>query len=64
MYEPRHISNPIVLHLMSSNHGYTYEEALTLLTQMREDVFNGANPEEILYNIGLEPDYLEDLIFI
>jgi len=49
---------------MSSNHGYTYEESITLLTQMREDVFNGANPEEILYNIGLEPDYLEDLIFI
>ena len=64
MSEKPHISNPIVLHLMSSDYEYTYEEALTLLTQMREDVFNGANPEEILYNIGLEPDYLEDLIFI
>lgn len=64
MSEKPHISNPIVLHLMRPDNGYTYEEALTLLTQMREDVFNGANPEEILYNIGLEPDYLEDLIFI
>lgn len=29
---------------------------------MREEVLAGADPEEVLHNEGLEPDYLFDLI--
>jgi len=42
--------------------GYSEEEAQEILKEMREDVANGENPEELLYDIGLEPDYIFDLI--
>ncbi|MFW6272827.1 MAG: hypothetical protein ACOC2U_03510 [bacterium] len=42
--------------------GYSEEEAQEILEEMREDVCNGENPEELLYEIGLEPDYIFDLI--
>jgi len=42
--------------------GYSEEEAQEILQEMREDVANGENPEELLYDIGLEPDYIFDLI--
>jgi len=32
------------------------------IAAMRQEVANGADPEELLYEIGLEPDYVEDLI--
>ena len=41
----------------------TAEEADELIAEAREEVANGADPEEILYNdFGLEPDYIFDLI--
>ena len=41
----------------------TAEEADELIAEAREEVANGADPEEILYNdFGLEPDYVFDLI--
>jgi hypothetical protein len=36
------------------------EEITTSFYQMLED---GEDPSEILYDYGLEPDYLEDLLF-
>lgn len=57
-----HSSNPIIQHLMRPDNGYSYEEAVDELKFMVECFHSGENPEEILYNIGLEPDYLFDLI--
>ena len=31
--------------------------------QFNEMLMNGEDPSEILYDYGLEPDYLEDLLF-
>lgn len=41
----------------------TSEEADELIDAAREEIANGADPEEILYSdFGLEPDYIFDLI--
>jgi hypothetical protein len=40
----------------------TAEEADDLIAEMREQVNDGANPEHVLYDEGLEPDYVFDLI--
>jgi hypothetical protein len=42
--------------------GMTPEEAKTELNDMTQRVWDGENPEEVLYEIGLEPDYIFDLI--
>ena len=42
--------------------GYTYEEANQELDIMRTRVKNGEDPEDILYEIGLEPDYIYELL--
>lgn len=39
------------------------DEAEEMVQQMREDVLEGADPEELLYEIGLEPDYVMDLLW-
>lgn len=38
------------------------EDAKNALKTMIEDVNDGADPEEVLYEYGLEPDYVMDLI--
>lgn len=40
----------------------TRAEALAELNEMRERMFDGEDPEEILYEYGLEPDYVFDLL--
>ncbi|MBO6177838.1 MAG: hypothetical protein J6O04_01520 [Selenomonadaceae bacterium] len=40
----------------------THEEAVDLVQEMRERVLDGENPEEVLYDEGLEPDYIFELI--
>jgi hypothetical protein len=37
-------------------------EATDLVNEMRSRVFDGEDPEEVLYEEGLEPDYIFDLI--
>ena len=37
-------------------------EALALISDMRQAVLDGENPEELLYDIGLEPDYIFDIL--
>ena len=37
-------------------------EANALIEEMKEQVNDGEDPEELLYEIGLEPDYVLDLI--
>ena len=42
--------------------GLTSDEADREIERMREEIEDGADPEGILFDIGLEPDYLEDLL--
>ena len=44
------------------NQGNSRDEALELIRDMRERVMEGEDPEEILYEEGLEPDYVMDLL--
>lgn len=44
------------------NQGYSSSEADKIIDNMVEDVNNGADPEECLYDEGLEPDYVLDLL--
>jgi len=37
-------------------------EAIKQIAEMKERVLDGEDPEEILYEIGLEPDYVIDLL--
>ena len=40
----------------------TNSEAEESISEMRERMFQGEDPEELLEEIGLEPDYVFDLI--
>jgi hypothetical protein len=41
----------------------TRPEAEKFLNSLREEILAGEDPEEILYNdLGLEPDYIFDLL--
>lgn len=42
--------------------GMTEEEANERISEMAEEVMNGADPEEVLYDEGLEPDYVFDIL--
>lgn len=37
-------------------------EALAQIEEMQQAVLEGENPEELLYDIGLEPDYIFDIL--
>lgn len=41
----------------------SYDEAVEIFREMRRDVLEfGADPEEVLHDQGLEPDYIWELI--
>jgi hypothetical protein len=43
--------------------GMEPEDAAALIADLSERVYDGENPEELLYEeLGLEPDYIFDLI--
>lgn len=42
--------------------GASKEEAIAEFKDMRRRVWEGEDPEEVLYDIGLEPDYVFGLI--
>jgi hypothetical protein len=42
--------------------GLGFEEADELVSEMRERVLGGEDPEEVLHEEGLEPDYVFDLL--
>ena len=43
--------------------GLTAAEAMEEINDMRQQIYDHyANPEELLYYIGLEPDYVIDLL--
>jgi len=41
----------------------TAEEADNLIKEMKDRVISGEDPEEILHEEGLEPDYVFDLLY-
>jgi hypothetical protein len=43
--------------------GLTKAMALQQILEMRQQVAEGEDPEELLYEIGLEPDYILDLLW-
>ena len=43
--------------------GLTADEAREQVEEMHQDILNGADPEELLYDIGLEPDYIFDILY-
>lgn len=45
------------------NQGNPIEEVDDIISSMRDDVLEGNDPEEILEEYGLEPDYVFDLLF-
>jgi hypothetical protein len=49
--------------VLISRDGLTSQEADKEIKQLRQRVWNGENPEQILFNeLRLEPDYIMDLI--
>jgi hypothetical protein len=48
--------------LISSGKCKTDAAAIKKIASMRAQVANGKDPEKLLYNVGLEPDYVFDLL--
>lgn len=42
--------------------GMTRDEARDAINEMRQRVMDGEDPEELLHEIGLEPDYIWDIL--
>ena len=42
--------------------GMTAEEAKNQLNELRQQVIDGEDPEEVLYDVDLEPDYIFDIL--
>lgn len=51
-----------LLAVLMRSQDLTRVQALEELNEMKERVFEGEDPEEILYEYGLEPDYVLDLL--
>ena len=48
--------------ILEERDSYSKEDAIQQVQEMKERVLYGENPEDILYEIGLEPDYIFDLL--
>lgn len=51
-----------LLEVLMQRDGYSKSEALAEINAWRKDVSEGSNPEEVLFDNGLEPDYVFDLL--
>jgi ArsR family metal-binding transcriptional regulator len=49
--------------LISSEQAEDLKEAREIVKEMKERVNDGEDPEEILHEHGLEPDYIFDLLY-
>ena len=52
-----------LLSILMRRDGLTKAEALQSIHEMKEEVAAGADPEDVLYDIGLEPDWAMDLLW-
>jgi len=48
--------------LMNNGSAETREEAIKIVEEMKESVYDGADPEILLEDYGLEPDYVFDIL--
>jgi hypothetical protein len=48
--------------ILMERDGMTAAEAASTLADARSEVSDGGDPEEILFGLGLEPDYIFDLL--
>ena len=51
------------LYFALRNQGFDKEEAKDIIVEMKEMVNEGNDPAEVLYDYGLEPDYVFDLLY-
>jgi len=52
-----------IIKILMERDGLSKSEATEIVKELREIVLNGdMDPEEALYELGLEPDYVLDLI--
>lgn len=51
-----------LLNVLMNRDKLTKAEAIDQIKDMRAQVLDGADPEEVLYDMGLEPDYVFDLL--
>ena len=51
-----------LIQALMNGHDFTLSETFDTIKKMRQAVKNGADPEEVLYEYGLEPDYIMDLL--
>lgn len=49
--------------LVSSENAANLTEAARMIDEMKTRVIDGEDPEEILLEYGLEPDYIMDILF-
>ena len=52
-----------LLKALMASQDLTRDEAIEIINEMKERMYEGEDPEEILYEEGLEPDYVLDLLF-
>jgi len=48
--------------LINNESAESIEEAREIIAEMRERVADGEDPEDVLYEYGLEPDYVFDIL--
>ena len=51
-----------LLKILMKRDNLSKAEALEQIEEMQQAVLEGENPEELLYEIGLEPDYIFDIL--
>jgi hypothetical protein len=52
-----------LLQAIMSKDGCSRQDAEDLIDEMRERIYlEGEDPEEVLFDEGLEPDYVDDLL--
>ena len=49
--------------ILNTRDGYDRDEAAREFNVMQNRVAAGEDPEDVLYEYGLEPDYADELIF-
>jgi len=48
--------------LINNESAESIEEAREIIAEMRERVADGEDPEDVLHEYGLEPDYVFDIL--
>lgn len=51
-----------LLQILMERDNLTKTEALEQIRDMKQAVAEGDDPEEVLYDIGLEPDFILDIL--